>query len=625
MFRSSFRRNVFMAPVLALACLAFSPLQDAGPGPDEDPSKGGSTGAPTSPAIVPATGAKVMGGAEIEDIDLHRVERPWYVRRLEDVVQVDLGDIDYDADVILTIDDDKPISRDFFRRRAVLYMGMNIVEEELTRIVTNVQRERMIEAGVDPETLEVEPGDIDERFDTLLTMIKMQAMGPNPEEGDEGATEAAKQAEEAFRESIDKSMGMDAYRKMLSAESAFERAFLPMPAEATGEEVWDIANGPVPEDDPKPDWMPQISWDALGDTEANRNLRFFVKKHAAEGQEIPSFFRGQITSTIRRGVIREMGLQYFFDAEMPDNVFMRVGGKDVEVDYLYSLIADQLADTDRDLILREMLTLYAVKETLSGVGDWMTDEELATGFADLNKQYEGTLFTLGSMITILGYQSLDRYREHWGYKESYYRWRKKTLTEEDVEGHYRTAGRLLFERGSIEADLAYNRVDTSKPFENARFTEAEKEMMDGYSADTSFDELMAQFPPDPTRQSVRDQAPEVGRLFQRNPLRMRLTESELSLLLTGYSLADELYYHTAPGDVVGPVSMKCRRHSWGAEVNAGVWMAKTVGFRRDRPLAPMEGRDRDQAEEDFLYLNYQYWAQECLKAILPRITPTLKS
>ena len=65
------------------------------------------------------------------------------------------------------------------------------------------------------------------------------------------------------------------------AEASFEKVFLPFPEGATGDPFHDLASGPVPEDDPKPEWLPQITWDALGRNESGRNLRQFVKSSAA--------------------------------------------------------------------------------------------------------------------------------------------------------------------------------------------------------------------------------------------------------------------------------------------------------------------------------------------------------
>jgi hypothetical protein len=586
---------------------------------------------PAAPQLVPAVGQTGFGRT-VDDIDLHRVEAAPYVRRFEDVVQLNAGDIDIEADVILTIDG-KPITQNDFRKRAIMYLAVNRVDEELTRMVTETQRARLIAEGVDPESLAILESDLDEKVENLIAMVVMQARGPNAEANPDGAEAAAAKARQDFLDSIEASVGMETYRQMMGAEVAFEKVFLPMPTEPQDGEVWDLANGPPPDDDPKPDWLPQITWDALGTDPSGKQLRTFIKGHGAKGDPIPSFFRGQITTTIRAGVLKLQGVKYFFDADLPDDVFLRLGDTDLNVDLLWDRVKNDIADTDIDLIIRELLTLRSIRTTLESAGQWMDGAATAQAYAELNAQFEGTLFPLNSIIVIRGYRSLDRYREHWRHKEAYFRWRKKSLTDEEVEEHYRTSGRLFFERGSAEVDLAHKPLDFDNgPFSDARFAEADADMeaafgvaeMEGMDSAT-FREIAKLFPRPATRQTEDNPDPEADRYFQRNPLRIRLTESEMSMFITGYSMADDIYYHGVPGEVFGPYGQRCRRHAWGAEVNAGSWMARLNGFTRDRPLAPLTGRDLDQATEDYLDLSYQYWAQECLKSVLPKVKFTTKN
>ncbi len=579
------------------------------------------------PVLVPAI-SQTSFGRSIEDIQLHRMTPSPYVRRLADVVKVGLGDVDLDADVIMTVGD-TPITRNDFRKRAIMFLGVNRVDEEITRLVTETQRAAQIAAGIDPASLVISEADLDEKVQNIVSMVEMQARGPNAEAEPEKAAELAAKARAEFIASIESSMGMEAYRQMMSAEVAFEKVFLPMPTEPQEGEVWGIGDGPIPEDDPKPDWMPQITWDALGTNDSGMQLRTFVKSHGKSGKPIPSFFRGQITTTIRTGVIAAIGVKFFFDTDLPDDVFLRLGDADLGVDGLWDMIKDDISDTDVNLILRELLTLHGVRTTLGAVDQWMDEEETKQAYADLNAQFEGTLFPLGSIIVLRGYRSLDRYREHWRHKEAYFRWRKKSLSTDEVEEHYRTSGRLFFERGSAEVDLIYSRIAQDGGFGESLFAEttaalaAALDTLGEDSGPDDFKELAKIFPRPPTRQTQTSDA-QADRYFQRNPLRIRLTESEMSIFIDGYSLADDIYYHGVPGEVFAPVAMRNRRHAWGAELNAGSWAGRLNGFTRDRPLSPLQGRDEDQAIEDYLDLNYQYWAQECLKSVLAKVKVATK-
>ena len=61
------------------------------------------------------------------------------------------------------------------------------------------------------------------------------------------------------------------------------------------------------------------------------------------------------------------------------------------------------------------------------------------------------------------------------------------------------------------------------------------------------------------------------------------------------------------------------RHAWGAEVNAGSWAVRVNRFSRRGPVGPFSERNRDMAYEDYLDLNYLWWAQESLRALLPSV------
>jgi hypothetical protein len=127
-----------------------------------------------------------------------------------------------------------------------------------------------------------------------------------------------------------------------------------------------------------------------------------------------------------------------------------------------------------------------------------------------------------------------------------------------------------------------------------------------------FATLMAKYPAPEARQ------PSDGHTFQRNQLSMQTAESELSLFVTGYSKTQDAFYLADKGDIIGPWVERCRHHAWGAETNAGAWVIRVRDFTRRGPLPTFEGRNRDLAYEDWCDLNFFNWAQEGLKAILPK-------
>jgi hypothetical protein len=587
--------------------------------------------APTAPAggsgttIVPFD--QGADAPSIPDIDAHLGERLRYVRRLDDRVIVDLNNLDIDRDVVMHISG-RPVSRNEFRRRAVMYSGSNEIDRAITRLLTDRQITLATSEGVDPASFDADSAFLDTKLEELETMLRVQARGGT--ELVEGQPDPGEQVVTEWKQSIEASIGWDEYRRLLGADAQFELAFLPMPKEAVGGTPHDMALGPPPIDEERPDWMPQATWDALGHDEQGRNLRSFVKTWAINGEEIPAMFKPSILGKVREGMLKENNVRFFFDTELPDDVLLTVGDEKVMVDDLWPLVSGTLANTDIDLIVRELLTLEGMKAALKAAGKWIGQDEFNELWYQHDQEYAGTLFPLRSIIMFRGYLSLDRYREHYRYRQAYNLWRRETLTEDEVLEHYQRGGRLFFERGNILVDIAYAPLQ-DRPFNDAAFGETNG-LLDASFARAQdqwiaareaagedeqvphwFEAVASAFEPPASRQ------PTDNHTFQRSQLRMRLAESELSMMLTGYSLADDAYYRGQPGEVFGPWGQKCRRHAWGAELNAGSWAVHVKKFTRRAPVGPFSDRNRDMAYEDYLDLNYLWWAQESLKATLPSV------
>jgi hypothetical protein len=445
----------------------------------------------------------------------------------------------------------------------------------------------------------------------------MQQMG-EPTAPDDELLARGDAAVQAYLEAIDSSIGMEAYLRLLSADAQFERVFLTLPGEAVAGEKHDFEQGPPPVDEPRPDWMSQESWDALGMDEQGRMLRTFVKSWAIDGTGVPAMFKPNLLAKVREGLLRNQGLTFFFDADLPDDVLLRLGDQLVRTDELWPLVVPQLSDADVKLIVREMLTLHAVRKALDAAGGWLDDEQFAVAWKAENDLYANTLIPLQTMIMFRGYSSLDRYREHFRYRQSYGQWRKQSLSEDEVLAHYQGGGRLMFERGSVVVDVMFAPL-AGLPFNSASLTQRQDELGTAIEAARATGDdwvkfVSERFPPPPARPNMDQHA------MQRSQLRLHMAESEMSIFVTGYSLADDLYYHAHPGDVFGPWAERCRRHAFGAEANAGAWAARVRDYSRRSPLPPFDGANRDLAYQDFLDLHFFYWAQESLKALLRSVS-----
>jgi hypothetical protein len=564
----------------------------------------------------------------IPDIDVHRSVQLPYVRTRAEVVGLDLGTVDIEADPVLFIGN-RPVSRSAFRRRAIMYAGENELDRYITRLLTDKEMQRAIAAGADPAAFEVDDAAIDTRLEEMKELVKLQARQSAGWTEESGTPDPADAAVESFQQAIDSSIGMEAYRAILSADAQFEKVYLPIPAEQVEGTPHDFTQGPPPEDMPRPEWIPQVTWDALGASEQGRTVRAFIEQWAIEGTGIPAFFKTNILSQLRDGLLARYGVTFWFDAELPDDVVLTLGDEAIKVGDLWPLVAPQLADTDIELIVRELLTLEAMQTTLEAAGAWMDEATMAEQWAEEEAKYAGTFIPLKSMIMFRGYSSLDRYREHFRYRQAYNLWRRQTLTDDEVQEHYQGGGRVFFERGNAIVDVAYAPLG-DRSFGDAAFEQSQQGLLDamaeeretaGEAADAApseqtpgwFAGVMERYPGPPAR------PPLDGHNMQRTQLRIYLAEDELSIFLTGYSLADDIFYHGRSGDLFGPWPQRCRRHAFGAEANAGSWLVYLRGFSRRQPLSVFEGRAKDLAYEDFLDLNYFYWAQESLKTLLPRV------
>lgn len=567
-----------------------------------------------------ADAAALDVGARIPDIQQHRIRSLDYVRRLEDVVHLDTSGVDIEADPVMFLDG-APISRAEFRRRAVMYMGVSEVDRFVVSTITLAERDRRVAAGEDPDRFAVDEAVVSQKMadhlDTIRMNVEQQVANSGDPDQKQDLEELQQQAIDMFFESIEESAGgMDYFRQLLAADAAFEKVFMPdaKSYEAELGEPIDIGEALANEPE-RPEWYPEATWRALDANEQTENLRYFLMNSVLEGNPIPSFFKTNIVQQIKDGLVEDTGLEFFFDdSSLPSDVIFRLGDRLVKTDELWPQVSTMLTPVDVELIVRELVKLRTMRSELEDAGFWFTDAEFAELFEAHEGEYEGTLFPLKNLIIFRGYTWIDRYREHYRYRKAYAAMLQEDLSDEEVLAHYQTGGRLFFERGNAVVDAAY--AHTLDGFNQREFDEAEARLIDRL-AELGGD-FMALSEALPMPQTAKQRGDD--RSFQRAPLRLRIAESELSIFVTGYSLADDAFYHGVPGEIFGPWPQRCRRHAWGGETNAGVWMLRVDGFTRRQPLAPFEGRNKELAIEDYTDLMYQHWSEELLEDVVPTIS-----
>src|SRR5262249_26496029 len=157
-----------------------------------------------------------------------------------------------------------------FRRRALMLTAVNQTDKYVTKILTDTEVERS-NAANEGRDFSISEAEIDARFADTESMVRMSGRGLNPMQADKEALKPSADPNEpgekpvaAWKASINTSIGMAEYRNLLAGDARFEKAFLPFPKEKVAGTAWDFNNGPPPLDEPRPDWVPQASWDAMG-------------------------------------------------------------------------------------------------------------------------------------------------------------------------------------------------------------------------------------------------------------------------------------------------------------------------------------------------------------------------
>lgn len=614
-----------MKQLFALAVL-FASLTSSLLAQSDDPSVGPSVNPPSQPTQQQPV-RKIAGS--IDDISSHRLDPARYVRRFADIVEVELGPIDLSKEVILKVGG-RPVPRSEYLRRGLMFGGLQEIGGRLTQVVTNREVDRLVAEGRSRDEFELDAADVDRKYNNYLEVIRMQAANslaqsdPNATVTEEEKEQASIEAIKAFEDSIHASLGMEAFRESLVSEVRFEKVFLSLPTEPVElpedyPKFGPDAGRSLPDDAPCPDFVNQTTWDALGMDPNTRVMRQLLISSGTTGQPIPSLFLGQVTSAIRLGVLKNAGLTWFYETDdMSPDALCKLGEDEVLASELWPLVEPTLNELDHELILREMLTMMGMRETLEAADAWLDLEETRGAYQALEDEYAQTLFPLAAIIMFQGYTDVDRYREHFAYRNAYDTWRGASLTDEEVEDHYRRSGRLFFEKGSVHADIAFVGTEAVGGFTPESFELASSLLLESFGELDTAEEWGAKTPEFRMPATRAHKGEE--RQYQRNQLRLRLTESYQSIFQRGYSLADDVFYHGVPGEVFGPFPMTNRRHGWGAEVNAGSWMLRVDEYSASSTLSPLGGNNLLQARIDYLDMNYLYWSQECLKNVLPRVS-----
>ena len=570
--------------------------------------------------------------AKIEDIQGHRRKPLSFMPSFDEQVKLDLDRVDYDADVLAVING-FPITQDLFRMYLVMYLGELEVDRFMTALMTQIGMEIRLEDGADPEAFKVSEERVDQEIENQLKIQHQMQKMPEMELA-------------AFKENIDATYGWERYRNLVRATVAFEKVFLPdieakegAAAEGEGGEEAEKgraegeegekghAEGEGGEEAEEADdadlpvgtnaegaevkiHMPMITWNALAGREQERTLRDMLNKNYADQTPLGGFLRPHFTRTIKEAMLRNLEVEFFYTGGLKPGVFLRIEDKELLLDAIYPVIASRVTHEDRMMALREVLLMKAMDVALEKAGCALSKAEYEAAFKAHQKEYEGTLFTLDFMIRLHGYLTMARYKNVYQRRAGFEKLFASDLNSDEVlKDFYESAGRLLYENGSVKLQIIFFGVfdQKTKTFREDGFAWAMAEMdkvVARLKAGEDFETLAKEYEdPEGTFTTFDFQ------FLNRQHLRMALADASLNALLEGFSLADYVFYRGDTDEIVGPV-VKYNRFM-GSPSHRGVYLARIKEFRRSQILKPYD-ISKKMVVVDYGDLRFTGWAQEAL-------------
>ena len=503
------------------------------------------------------------GRRALESVEAHRDGAHVPVVTYAERFDIDLGELDLAADPILYFDG-APVTQEDLRRTLCLLAGTNEIDQFITYILAKRVEKRLLDEGYDASGWAVSDQEVLDKFEEQKKFTA-QMMGMDGEEWEA-------QIREVF--------GWERYLEFQKIQIGFEKLFLPdansdfmKVQEAKFLEMkkeYDILQAeymkvveeerrlaaqenrepkfpqaPVP---PTPEadlsFIPSVTIELL--SEKDEEFAKIVTDTYARGQKLHPMLRTGVSATLKQNLLARSNIRFFHSLGPEDTgALCKVDDDVIKTEEIYALIQPRLKPAVQELGLREILALRAVDKALERDGHLPTDEQAQTRFAEMEKQYVNSLIPLQHAIMLRGFQNLHHYREYYRRKAAFQAMLETKLGEEDLREHFDRSGRLFFEQGSVDGKILFIPGETRQQAEEA-MQAAVARLQAGEPTEQVMREL-GKFPPS---QDCRD-----GRFvgMVRNRLRQLLQESEYSSFVTGYSIADDIFYRGQEGSRVGPL------------------------------------------------------------------------
>ncbi len=565
---------VLTLPLVFAAALAAP--QEVDPKPAAQPQQ------PTIQAV--GADAARRPGRSIESIKEYRQGNDGspYVRRVEDIRTIDLSKVDFDADVLATVNG-KPVTRNQFNLWYALNAGQNGILRAQLEILTNKGVERILGEGGNAAAFVVPDEEVEAKLRAEEDMARAQ--------GEEALVQ--------YKERIENTLGWDRYRRYVKSHLQSERLLLP-PIKAVEE-----GQEPAETD---PSGLPVEAAELLGD---QPELRDYLNQSYLSGQDFPAMFRTQFLKMLQQKMIDRAEIKYALEYDLPDGVYMTVQGEPITVDEVLEFVPE--SEDVRRGALRLCLLYRALDDALASSDVVLSNEEFEALFDAHKKEYEGTLFPLPNLIGLRGFFNMSEYREYYRRRCAYEKMMKDVVSDDDLRQHQEVHGRLFYESGKVNCEVFWvSLTDTEKKFELTgqaawdkafeRLQAAQTALASGKEADAVREEFCSPdkgFPNGVTTHRMR------------NELRQAFSENDYIIFMTGHSLADDVFYNRVEGEIVGPVKMDSAILP-GMRDSLGYMFVRVLDFQKTQALKEFDVQ-RPLIVSDFFDQRFCYFAHESLK------------
>ncbi len=519
---------------------------------------------------------------DIESIKEYREGRDGcpYVRRLEEVRDLDLSKVDYDAPVLARVND-KEITQDEFKLWFALNAGQNgILRSQLT-ILTKQAVEKAIANGGDPAAYEVPAEEVDARLRAEEDQNRAQG----------------EEAFAAYQARIEMTMGWEKYKEFLRAHLLNERLLLP----------------PIKPLDPNAsDLNPGLPLESAELLEKKKDLRDYLSNSYETGVDLPPMFRIQFLRMLQMEMIKRADIKYALEQELPRGVYMTVNDTPVTVEEVLDFVPPQIEV--KDGALRLCILYHALDDALADNDVKVGPEEFEVLFRAHEAEYEGTLFPLESAISFQGFFNISEYREYYRRRVAFEKMLQVGAGDEELRQHHSAYGKLFFENGKADCEVFWvSLVETEKKSGLAgqaawdealrRVTQAQQAILEGK---LSGEEIRQQFCSENAAFPKGVTTPK-----SRNELRQAFSENQYLIFMQGYSLADDIFYNRVEGDLLGPVKIDMAAMA-GMREALGYMLVKVLNFTKTQTIKEFEIQ-KALVVLDYHDLRFSNFAHECLK------------